>query len=268
MGDPRSTTRILLVEDEAIVARDLTERLQGLGYHVLGTAATGKEALALAEATRPSLVFMDITIQGPIDGVETAKRMSSRMDVPIVFVTAHMDTGTIQRAKQAGPYGYLIKPLEEKEIITTIEMAVTRHRRDVPARLIEQAIASAGIGVVLASAHDPGAPITMCNSAFERMSGYKAAEVAGRSPWFMEGEGTSQEAREELRRALHQQQGCQISCLWNRRDGTPFWADVAVSVVRNESGDATHFLLCYTDASIRKRGEDEAYPGLEARPTS
>ena len=99
MSDVRSDTRILVVEDEAIVARDLAQRLEDLGYEVTGTAATGAEALSLAQSTRPSLVFMDITIQGPIDGVETAHRLVSQMDVPIIFLTAHTDSGTIQRAR-------------------------------------------------------------------------------------------------------------------------------------------------------------------------
>ena len=255
VAHPRSTTRILLVEDEAIVARDLTERLQGLGYEVMGTAASGSEALALAESTRPTLVFMDIKIQGPMDGVETAHRLSSRMDVPIVFLTAQMDTGTIQRAKQARPYGYLIKPLEERELITTIEMAVSRHQGDVSARLIEQAIASAGIGVFMASALDPAVPITMCNTAFERMSGYAAAEVTGRSAWFLEGEATDQAESARLRQAIRDGRNCQVTCLSYRKDGTPFWSDIALSAVGHTVGGTTHFLFCYTDASARKRAE-------------
>src|SRR5436189_6055715 len=94
--DSAPLTRILLVEDEALVARDLTHRLESLGYEVTGVAANGADALALATANPPTLVFMDITIQGPIDGIETAKRLSKLMDVPVVFLTAHTDTGPIR----------------------------------------------------------------------------------------------------------------------------------------------------------------------------
>ncbi len=249
---PRSDTRILVVEDEAIVARDLTQRLEGLGYEVTGTAASGAEALALAHSTQPTLVFMDITIQGPIDGVETAHRLISRMDVPIVFLTAHTDTGTIQRAKRARCYGYLIKPFDERELISTIEMAVSRHQRDVPARLIEQAIVSAGIGVVLASAAGPAHRITMCNPTFERMCGFTSVEILGQSPWFLEGDGTDPEATARLRQTLAEGGGCRVDCLLFRKDGSPFWADLVVSAVRNSAGEATHSLLCLTDATARK----------------
>jgi hypothetical protein len=250
------STRILLVEDEAIVARDLAQRLEGLGYEITGTAASGAEALSLALSTRPGLVFMDITIQGPIDGVETAKRLSKQMDVPIVFLTAHTDTGTIQRAKQARPYGYLIKPLDERDLLTTVEMAVSRHKTDLPARLLQQAFSSANIGVVMASATDPAFGITFCNSAFERMSGYAAGEVIGRSPWFLEGEGTDQAGSARLREALQGQGECQVSYLLYRKDGASFWTDLSLSPVHSLSGETTHFLFCHTDAAAGKEPEE------------
>lgn len=243
---PLSETRILVVEDEAIVARDLAQRLEGLGYSVTGTAGTGAEALALAEKTRPNLVFMDITIQGPIDGVETAQRIASRMDVPIIFLTAHTDTGTILRARQARPYGYLVKPLEERELLTTIEMAVSRHKSDLPARLLEQAIANAGVGMVMVSALGPSHQITMCNAAFERMSGYSLSEILGRSPWFLEGQEAASGTDTRLRHALTVGKECQVNCEIHRKDGSTLRSEVALSAVRNSSGEATHFLICLT----------------------
>lgn len=245
---PFSEARILVVEDEAIIARDLAQRLEGIGYSVTGTAASGAEALALAEETHPNLVFMDITIQGPIDGVETAERLSSRMDVPIIFLTAHTDTGTIVRAREARPYGFLVKPLEERELMTTIEMAISRHRGDVPARLIEQAISNAGVGIVMVSASGPSHPITMCNSAFERMLGYPQTDLVGQSPWFLEGPPDAGKG-ERLRRAVETGLECQVSWHVNRRDGTSFLSEIAFSPVRNAHGETTHFLVCVSPTS-------------------
>ena len=246
-GHSRSNIRILVVEDEAIVALDLTQRLEDLGYEVTGTAATGAEALALAHSTRPTLLFMDITIQGPIDGVETARQLVSRMDVPIIFLTAHTDTSTIQRAKQARAYGYLIKPFDERELISTIEMAVSRHSSDVPARLLEKAIETAGIGVAIASL--PAHRITMCNPAFERLAGYPSAEIIGRSAWFLEGGKPDGSVREPLRRAIEDGREGPVNCRLSRRDGSMFPVGVAVSSVRNSSGEATHSLLCVSEVS-------------------
>ncbi len=244
-----SDTRILVVEDEAIVARDLMQRLEGLGYSVTGTAASGAEALALADSTRPNLVFMDITIQGTMDGIETAKRLSHRMDVPIIVLTAHTDTGTILRAKQARPYGYLIKPLDEREMITTIEMVMSRHVSDVSARLMEQAIANAGVGMVMVSARGPSYPVTMCNAAFERLSGYSRADVVGSSPWFLEGPLQGREEGGRLRDALAAGRECQVSSEMQRRDGTPFRCEIALSAVRSAHGETTHFLFCLSPSS-------------------
>lgn len=243
----QSETTIMLVEDEAIVARDLSQRLSALGYSVVGIAANGADALSLASRTQPALIFMDITIQGPIDGIETAQRLSATMDVPIIFLTAHTDTGTILRAKRACPYGYLIKPLEERDLLTTIEMAMSRHGHDRSARLIEQAVAGAGFGMLMVSASGPAYPITMANSAFERMSGYSPGEAVGRSPWFLEGlTGPAEHSR--LRQALHAGRECQVLSEVHRKDGTHFPGNFLLSPVRDNVGETTHFLVCLPPA--------------------
>jgi two-component system cell cycle sensor histidine kinase/response regulator CckA len=250
-----TATRILLVEDEAIIALDLRQRLQGLGYVVTGIAATGAEALELAEKTSPTLVFMDITIQGPMDGIETARALTRRMDVPIVFLTAHADTGTILRAKAARPYGYLVKPFEERELATTIETATYRHKTEAEARLLQQAIGSANVGIVVANTHEPLLPITMCNAAFERMTGYSSEEALGQSAWFLEGRETDANSSAMIRTALQEQRECQVGLLVYRKDGSTFWDDLALSPVRNLVGDVTHFLFFHGDGSARKHAE-------------
>jgi len=254
-ADPPPVTRILLVEDEAIIALDLRQRLIDLGYVVTGIAVNGADALALAETTSPTLVFMDITIQGPMDGIETAKVLTSRMDVPVVFLTAHADTGTIERAKAAKPYGYLVKPFDERELATTIEMAVYRHRTEAEARLLQQAIGSANVGIVVATTHEPMLPISLCNAAFQRMTGFSEVETLGKSAWFLEGKDTDQRASAEIRKAIQEQRDCQVTLLAYRKDGTTFWDDLALSAVKNAVGEVTHFLFFHTDVSARRHAE-------------
>jgi two-component system cell cycle sensor histidine kinase/response regulator CckA len=251
-----SRTRILLVEDEAIIALDLKQRLEGLGYEVTGIASSGAQAMALAETTAPTLVFMDITIQGPIDGIETATQLSRRRDVPIVFLTAHTDSGTIQRAKAAKPYGYLVKPFDERELATTIEMAVYRHTSEAEARLLQHAIESANVGIVVAKTHEALLPISLSNAAFEAMTGYASSEVLGRSAWFLDGKDTDPAQIAEIRRAIQEQRECRVSLLAYRKDGKPFWDDLSLSPVRNSVGEVTHFLFFHTDASARKHSEE------------
>jgi len=124
------TARILIVEDEAVVALDLKMRLLRMGYAITGTAAYGTQAIDLAAADPPDLILMDINIKGKINGIETALRIIEQRSVPVVFLTAHSDQDTLSQAKAANPYGYLVKPFDEKSLQTTIEMAVYKHRME------------------------------------------------------------------------------------------------------------------------------------------
>ena len=102
--------RILIVEDESIVAADIEETLKSGGYEVSGIAASGREAIALVEAHLPHLVLMDIRLQGKMTGIEAAQQIVERFHTPIIYLTAHSDEVTLQQAKLTQPYGYLLKP--------------------------------------------------------------------------------------------------------------------------------------------------------------
>src|SRR4051812_43846210 len=104
---------ILIVEDEAIVAADLASRLERLGYEVVGSARHGEEAVALVRSAPPDIVLMDIQLQGDLDGVETAAKIRSHHALPVIYLTAHSDAGTVARAKTTEPFGYIRKPFEE-----------------------------------------------------------------------------------------------------------------------------------------------------------
>lgn len=118
---------LLLVEDDAINGAYLAARLERLGYRVLGPLATGEEALALTAVERPDLVLMDVSLAGEMDGVMTAELLRARHDRPVIFLTAHADPGTLERAKSADPFGYLTKPFQEATLKTTIEVALYKH---------------------------------------------------------------------------------------------------------------------------------------------
>jgi PAS domain S-box-containing protein len=121
-------SRILIVEDEAIVAADLKAKLKALGYEVVGVASRGEQAVALAEAARPHLILMDILLAGDMDGIEAAGLIQQSCSLPVIFLTAHSDSETLTRAKRTAPFGYLLKPFNERELETHIEMALYRHQ--------------------------------------------------------------------------------------------------------------------------------------------
>ena len=123
-------TKILIVEDENIVAKDLESILQDLGYKVIGIVSNAIDAITMTALHKPNLVLMDIMIKGKASGIEAAKEIKSKYDIPVVFLTAYADDKTIDKAKDAFPYGYIIKPFKEKELETTIEMAINKYDED------------------------------------------------------------------------------------------------------------------------------------------
>lgn len=130
-------SKILIVEDESIVALDIRNRLTRMGYHVVGMAVTGEEAVDQARDKQPDLVLMDIRLKGEMDGIEAAAAIRSYFEIPVIYLTAYADENTLQRAKITEPYGYLIKPFEERELSNVIEIALYKHRME--QRLREQA---------------------------------------------------------------------------------------------------------------------------------
>ncbi len=122
--------RILVVEDEAIVAADIQDRLETLGYTVAGWATTGAEALDLARTTNPELILMDIMLKGPMNGIQAAEQVRSELGLPVIFLTANSDDAVLERAKVSEPFGYLLKPFEERTLRTNIEMALYKSRME------------------------------------------------------------------------------------------------------------------------------------------
>lgn len=122
--------RILVVEDEHIVAMGIKKMLKSLGYTVTGVASSGEDAISKAESTFPDVVLMDIMLKGDIDGVEAAKEIRERFDIPVVYLTAYSDNNILERAKRTEPFGYIIKPFDEKDLYSNIEVALHRCRKE------------------------------------------------------------------------------------------------------------------------------------------
>lgn len=126
----RAEGRILVVEDEHIVAMGIKKMLKNLGYIVTGVASSGKDAISKAESTFPDVVLMDIMLKGDMDGVEAAKEIRERFDVPVVYLTAYSDSKILERAKKTEPFGYIVKPFDEKDLHSSIEVALHKHRKE------------------------------------------------------------------------------------------------------------------------------------------
>lgn len=116
MNDSNKNKRIMIVEDENIIALDLKLRLSNLGYNVAAVVHTGEDAIKNAAILNPDLILMDVVLRGDMDGVQAAEKIKSIKDTPIIFITAYSDENTLQRAQRLSPFGYLIKPFNEREL--------------------------------------------------------------------------------------------------------------------------------------------------------
>ena len=130
--------RILIVEDEAIIAMEIENQLQSLGYEVISIVDTGEKAIAKAEVDKPDLILMDIRIKGEMDGIDTAEVIRNRFGIPVIFSTAYLDENRIERAKITMPFGYVLKPIQERDLKVTIEMALYVSKADIERKKVEE----------------------------------------------------------------------------------------------------------------------------------
>lgn len=135
--------RILVVEDELVVAMDLQNRLEMMGYEVTGSATSGEQALQLASQTHPNLILMDIRIRGKMDGIEAATKIRDGLNIPVIFLTAFADKSTLNRASTTGSFGYLIKPVDDLALYAAIENALYKYKIEVKLRESEERYAIA-----------------------------------------------------------------------------------------------------------------------------
>ena len=179
MQDP---VRVLVVEDEVIVAMELQHHLERLGYDVLDAVTTGEAAVEQARALRPDLVLMDVRLEGELDGIEAAERIRARQPLPVIFLTAFGDEATLERAKATAPYGYVLKPFDEQGLFATIEVALHQHRLE--RRLqrshddLRHILDGLRAGTVMT---DDGGRISFVSAAAQRLLGLDD-DLAGR-PW-------------------------------------------------------------------------------------
>lgn len=250
-----------MVEDEQIVALDLVERLSRMGHEVPAAVASAEEAIEAAERLRPDLVLMDIKLRGKMDGIDAAESIRRRFDIPVVYLTAFADDRTLERAKTTEPFGYILKPFQERELHVVIEVALHRHR--IARRLME---AEAWRAAVLRSAGDavlavgPDGRIRLMNALAEALTGWHENDAIGlplervfrviecperrRPPW-----------REASYRKLV------------AKDGTERPVDVESAAIRDSEDHTWGVVWVFRDVSERKRLMDRqrfiAFAGRE-----
>lgn len=173
--------QIMVVEDDGIVARDIETTLENLGFGVSGSAVSGEKALKMIKTAPPDLVLMDIMLKGEMDGIETTEQIRAMLDVPVVYVSAHTDEKIFQRAKLTEPFGYVIKPFDDRELQVAVEIALYKHKMERKLKEREEWLSTTlkGIGDGVIAADNTGR-ITFMNPVAESLTGWRQGDAIGR----------------------------------------------------------------------------------------
>lgn len=177
-----SKIKILVVEDESIVAKDIQNTLIRLGYDVPATASNAVSAFQKLDDIKPDLVFLDIKLKGDIDGIQIAEKIKSNYDIPVIFLTSFVDKGTLDRAKVTEPYGYIVKPFNESDLQTTVEMALYKFEKDKETKYskdrFENALVNLDEAILIL---DIKYGITFLNPKAESLAGFGNETAAGKN---------------------------------------------------------------------------------------
>ena len=260
-GRSHTKARILVVEDEKVTAMDIHESLQSLGYTVLAVASSGEEAIQKAAETHPDLVLMDIKLVGCMNGVQAAHHLRTRFNIPVIYQTAFSDDKMLQQAKLTEPYGYLIKPFDERELHATIEMALYKHKMEKKLRESEQWFATTlrdiGDAVI---ATDSQERITFMNPVAETLTGWKLEDAVGKDL-----NQVFQIIHEETRCLLESpvakalREGVVVhqagQTILMARDGTETPIDDNAAPIRDDQGNIMGVVLTFRDISERWQTE-------------
>jgi PAS domain S-box-containing protein len=172
--------RILVVEDEIIVAWDIKENLEKSGHTVVNLALSGAEAIQSATTDVPDLVLMDIHLEGDIDGIEASDDIYHRLKIPVVYLTAHADEFTVARATQTNPFGYIVKPFQLQSLQTTIKIALQRHNIELAAQTAQISLGNTleniGSGIII---NDQHGIVTFINAVAQELTGWSSAAAVG-----------------------------------------------------------------------------------------
>jgi len=261
--------RILVVEDESLVGRDIQNMLRSLGYGIVGLVSTGEQAIQKSRALGPDLVLMDIVLKGEIDGISAANTIWESLGIPVVYLTAYTDETTLHRAKMTEPFGYLLKPFEERELQTTIEMALYKSKMDKKLkerdRWLTTILYSIGDGII---ATDKADRVAFMNPLAERLTGWGEAEALHKplaevfrteadEKEFPAGRPETAGSSEIADSVLSSQS------ILHAKSGLLLPIEGSVSSIRDEKGSSMGGVLVFRDIAKRKQAEADLEAGLD-----
>ncbi len=248
-----SKTRILIVEDEGVIALELRDRLTEMGYEIVGPVPSGQEAIDHAREFLPDVVLMDIILAGQMDGIEASEIIKNSLDIPVIFLTAHADERTLQRAKATQPFGYILKPFNERELQVSIEMALYKYQKEKMAREREEwlsaTLTSIGDAVITV---DGRSYVTFMNAAAQELTGWNSRDVIGRKA----SDICNIIQEDGLMDGRFIPSGTVREDILINKHGREVPVDYNAAPIKNYKGDTTGMVFVLRDISERKAAEE------------
>ncbi len=252
--------KILIVDDEIVIAAQLEEHLTFMGYDVVGSASSGEEAIDMARELTPDIILMDIVMQpGGLDGIDAAKVIQTEMDIPVIFLTAFADDTYVERARNVQPFGYILKPFQEREIKACIEIAL--HKKGIERQLQESeerhrsVVETAGEAIIIV---DHCGSIVSWNHTAETIFGYASAEVAGQPFTRMIPEGLRGKLEHEMHQIVATGKSAMfektLECSGLKKDGSVF--PIEFSLTTWQANEKTFCTIIAADITEHKRIEE------------
>lgn len=254
---------IIVVEDEYVIAMEIQDRLEKLGYNVPAIITSGEKAVEKIPVIKPDLVLMDIKLKGEMDGIEAAEQIHTRLDIPIIYLTAYSDKKTLERAKITEPFGYILKPLEERELHTTIEIALYKHKMEKILKKNKEwfstTLQSIGDAVITT---DKKGKITFINSVAEILTGWKQEEALGKNSnkiFNIINEKTDTKPSDIIQKVLKKGivVGLANNSLLISRQGEKIPIDDSAAPIKDDRGDIYGVVLVFRDITERKKLEEQ-----------
>ncbi|MEH2367184.1 hybrid sensor histidine kinase/response regulator [Nostoc sp.] len=251
----KKTVRVLVVEDEYILAINLQESLESLGYVVLDIADSAEGAIAKATELRPNLILMDIRLRGEMDGIQAAEQIWHHLQIPIIYVTGHSDKSTVERATLTSPFGYILKPIKEQELYVAIQTALNRYDRE---QFLSSVLRAMGDAVIVV---DTELNIKYINQVAEALTGWQwneAKEKMLTEVIKIIDEQTQLPIENPIIAALQQETTIYLGggVLLVARDGTTIPIADSATPLRNNSGVITGAVFVFRDDTQRRLTEE------------
>jgi PAS domain S-box-containing protein len=261
-----ATKQILVVEDERIVAEHIRRSLQNMGYSVPVVVLSGEKAIKEVEDTHPDLVLMDIVLEGEMDGIETAQQIHSRFNIPVVYLTAYSDDIILEQAKITEPFGYVIKPFNQRELQITIEIALYKHEMEKRLKESERSlreknqwlaavIESIGDAVI---ATDSEGTIRLMNPIAEALTGWNQKDAIGKplaGIFNIISERTGKKIEDPLKKAIEEDMfyGLADHTVLITKEGMKIPVDIIGSTIKIDGNSIIGIVLTFCDIFDRTK---------------